>query len=297
MALFLVLALLAQTPALGDTVKPAALPGTDRHGLGEEEITGQVDVRVTDTKIFFAPQINPFSPIADLLIPDSYVFDDALYKTLDSVTVPHHFIGSSYLRVPVEKDFIYGDIMVFLPTFEKRVATWELVVSNSLGETVRRVTRKGHPPAVMSWDGRTDNGDAIITGEIYSFTFNAYDSQGNQTRIPGTPRRINAMVYRRDNETTVSLAADQIFGARSTRLLEGAAVRLDETANIIREQFHKEVVVYVYSEQEQLSTDRCNVIRQEIGRRLVLPEGTLKVAPRFIPGLEPKFSKVEVKIL
>ena len=149
----------------------------------------------------------------------------------------------------------------------------------------------------MSWDGRTDNGEAIITGEIYSFTFNAYDAQGNQTRIPGTPRRINAMVYERDNETTISLAADQIFGDRSTQLLAEASLKLDEATNIIRERFRKEVVVYVYSEQERLSTDRCNVMRQEIGRRLVLPEGTLKVAPRFIPGLQPKFSKIEIKIL
>ena len=141
MILLIVLALLSQVPEAGDAVEPTVPPTANRHGLGEEEITGQVDIRVTDTKIFFAPQLNPFSPIEDLLIPDNYVFDDALYNTVDSMTVPHRFIGSSYLRVPVEKDFIYGDIMVFLPTFEKRVATWELVVSNSLGEAVRRVNR------------------------------------------------------------------------------------------------------------------------------------------------------------
>jgi hypothetical protein len=288
--------LLAQAPA-NDSPPAAERPTGDRHGLGEEVITAQAEVKINDIKYYFAPQIDPFSPINDLLVPDDYVFDEALYHTVDSLTIPHHFTRSSYLRVPLERDFIYGDIMVFLPAFEKRVATWELVVSNSLGETVRRVTRRGHPPALMSWDGRTDDGEPITTGEVYSFTFNAYDAQGNQTRIPGEPRRINGLVTQQDNEWVVSVAADQIFADGSARLLDGAGIRLDEAANIVREKYKKEVVAYVYTEQEKLSTERVNVIKAELARRLVLPEGALKVAPRFIPGLKPKFSKVEIHVL
>jgi hypothetical protein len=285
--LLLILALLAQTP-------PTTGNAGGHHGLGEEEITGEAEVLITDRKLAFAPQIDPFSPIQDLLLPDSYVFDEALSRTADSLAVPHRFISSSYLRVPVERDFIYGDIMVFLPTFEKRVATWELDISNSLGETVRRVTRRGQPPATISWDGRTDSGEPIATGDIYSFTFSAYDAQGNQTRLPGAPRRVDAMVFRDDKEASINIAAERLFEDGTVRLLPDAGRRLDEAANIIRESFRKEVVVYVYSEMEQLSTDRCNAMRAEISRRLVLPRGALSVAPRFIPGLKPKFSKVEI---
>ncbi|MBN2537479.1 hypothetical protein JXB37_04280 [candidate division WOR-3 bacterium] len=290
--LFLAL-LLGQAPVDG---APAATPG-DRHGLGEEVITAQAEVKIADIKYYFAPQIDPFSPINDLLVPDDFVFDEALYRTIDSLTVPHHFTRSSYLRVPVERDFIYNDIMVFLPSFERRVATWELVVSNSMGETVRRVSHRGHPPAMMSWDGRDDSGEPIATGEVYSFTFNAYDAQGNQTRIPGEPRRINGLVSQQGNEWVVSIAADRLFVEGNSRLLGDAGPRLDEAANIIREKYRKEVVAYVYSEQERLSTERVNVIKAELARRLVLPEGVLKVAPRFIPGLKPKLSKVEIHIL
>lgn len=287
--LILTLALLAQP-------LPSPSPASGQHGLGEEEITGEAAVLITDHKLFFAPRIDPFSPIQDLLLPDSYVFDNALARTVDSLTIPHRHINSSYLRVPVERDFIYGDIMVFLPSFEKRVATWELEMSNSLGETVRRVRQRGQPPATISWDGRTDNGEPITTGDIYSFTFNAYDAQGNQTRLPGTPRRIDAMVFHDGKETTIAIAADRIFATGSSQLLSDASPRLDEAANIIRENLRNEVVVYVYTEQERLSNDRCNVIRDALAARVVLPPGALSVAPRFIPGLQPKFSKISIHV-
>jgi len=301
---------LAPAPAQPESTKPAKPDATavskpdtaakkpsDSHAIGEEVITGEAEVKINDTKIWFPPQIDPFTPVNNLLTPESYVLDEALYQSVDSMTIPHHFIHSSYLRVPVERNFIYGDIMVFLPSFESRVATWELVVANSLGETVRRVSGKGQPPAILSWDGKTDNAEAIATGEVYSFTFNAYDAQGNQTRIPGQPQRINGMVYNQHDEWVVAIAADQLFSGDGTQLQEQAAERLDEAANIVKEKFKKEVVVYVYSEQEKLSSERCRIMKSELGRRVVLPAEALKAAPRFIPGLQPKFSKVEIHIL
>jgi hypothetical protein len=269
----------------------------DAHGLGEEVISGQSEVRITDTKTCFPPQIDPFAPVNSLLAPETYVLDDALYRSVDSMTIPQQFIHSSYLRVPLERGFIYGDIMLFLPSFDNRVAAWELVVANSLGETVRRVSRKGQPPAVLSWDGKSDKGEVIATGEVYSFTFNAYDARGNQTRIPGAPQRINAIAYQQDNEWVVAIAADQVFADGSSQLLEPAALRLDEAANVVKEHFRREIVVYVYTEQEKLSTDRCRVMQAELGRRVVLPREALKVAPRFIPGLQPKFSKIEIHVI
>jgi len=285
------------TTARPDTTAPRPAKPGDTHGLGEEVISGSADVKITDTKTYFPPQIDPFSPINDVLAPETYVLDEALYRSVDSMTVPQQFTRSSFLRVPLERNFIYGDIMLFLPSFESRVSSWELVVANSLGETVRRIARKGQPPAVITWDGKSEKGEAIATGEVYSFTFSAYDARGNQTRLPGTPQRINAMSYQGDNEWIVAIATDQIFAEGGSQLLDVAPARIDEAANIVKEKFKKEVVVYVYTEQEKLSTDRCRVLQDEIARRVVLPREALKVAPRFIPGLQPKFSKIEIHIL
>jgi flagellar motor protein MotB len=308
MTLLLAALLLAQplTPAPAKPESAAARPEStaarpatsgDQHAIGEEVIKGETEVKIQDMKPYFAPQIDPFSPVNELLAPENYVLDDALYRSVDSMTIHQHFAHSSYLRVPLERNFIYGDMMVFLPSFEQRVATWDLVVSNSLGETVRRVTRKGQPPAVITWDGKTDTGEPIAPGEVYSFTFNAYDAQGNQTRIPGTPQRVNGMVQQIGDEWVISIAADQLFVEGGAQLLEAAGPRLDETANIVKEKFKKQVVVYVYTEQERLSAERCRVMQAELSRRMVLPNEALKVAPRFVPGLQPKLSKVEIHIL
>ena len=269
----------------------------DQHAIGEEVIKGETEVRIGDVKPYFPPQIDPFAPVNELLAPESYVLDDALYHSVDSMTIPQHFAHSSYLRIPVERNFIYGDMMVFLPSFEQRVATWNLEVSSSLGETVRRIAHKGQPPAVITWDGKTDEGEPIAPGEVYSFTFNAYDAQGNHTRIPGTPQRVNGIVQQVGEEWVVSIAADQIFAEGGAQLIEQAALRLDEAANVVKEKFKNQVVVYVYTEQERLSAERCRVVQVELGRRVVLPAEALQVVPRFVPGLQPKLSKIEIRVL
>jgi flagellar motor protein MotB len=284
------------TAAKPDSTARTAKP-TDEHGLGEVGITAQADMKIADLKPYFAPQIDPFGPVDEMLTSETYVLDDALYHSVDSMTIPQHFTHSSYLRSPVEKNLIYGDIMVFLPSFETRVATWDLVVSNSLGETVRRVTRKGQPPAVITWDGKTESGEGIVPGEVYSFTFNAYDAQGNQTRIPGTPQRVNGLVQNIGDEWVISIAADQLFGDNNAVLLDQAIPILDEVGNLVKERFKKQVVVYVYSEMEKVSAERCRVMQAELARRVVLPPEALKTAPRFVPGLQPKASKIEVHVL
>ena len=286
----------APAAARPETTASRPTQSGDQHAIGEEVIKGETEVKIKDMKPYFPPQIDPFSPVNELLAPKSYVLDDALYHSVDSMTIPQHFAHSSYLRVPTERNLIYGDMMVFLPSFEQRVANWELVVSNSLGETVRRIARKGQPPAVIVWDGKTDAGEPIAPGEVYSFTFNAYDAQGNQTRIPGTPQRVNGVVQQFGEEWVVSIAADQVFAEGGAQLLEQAAPRLDEAANVVKEKFKNQVVVYVYTEQERLSAERCRVIEGELTRRVVLPDGALRVVPRFVPGLQPKLSKIEIRI-
>lgn len=270
--------------------------------LGEEVITGAATFKITDSKIYFPPMIDPLGPVNELLKSDEYIFDEKLASEINSKTIPLQILRSSFLRVPLRREFFYGDVLLFIPKFEKSVASWELVISNSLGETVRRITRKGNPPPIISWDGRTDSKDMVITGEIYTFTFNAYDALGNQTRIPGKPQKISGIVYEEKGETIITIAGDEIFQRGSEQFTLQAESRIVEATNVIKERFKsrksggKEIVIYVYSENEELSLKRCNILSNEFSKRMVLPSERLKVAPRFIPGLQPKFSKVEIRI-
>lgn len=277
------------------------------HTLGEELVTGAAEMKITDQKIFLIPRFDPWNTVSDLFALESYVFDDELLRAVDSLLALRHFIRSSFLRVPVEMSLPLEDILIFFPSFEKRVANWELVIANSLGETVRRIEGKGQPPAAITWDGLSDDGQPVPTGDVYTFTFNAFDARGNQTRIPCEPMKINAVSYQKDKEWIVSIAADQFFLPEGSRLASSASVRLDEIGNYIKERLSvrrkadsgmqkAEVVVYVYSENEALSFDRCKVMEAEIERRVVLPKDALKVVPKFIPGLQPKYSRIEIHI-
>jgi hypothetical protein len=136
----------------------------------------------------------------------------------------------------------------------------------------------------------------MITGEVYNFTFYAYDALGNQTRITGKPQRVSGIVYQDKDEWIITIAGEVIFKRGSSEFTDFAKLRIDEVANIVKEKFKKEVVIYVYTETETLSRARCNILQKEILSRIVLPKEALAVAPRFILGLQPKYSKIEIHI-
>lgn len=286
---------------------PDSPPPSSGHTLGEELITGAAEIKITDQKIPLLPRFDPWNTVSDLFALESYIFDDELLKAVDSLLVVRHFIRSSFLRVPVAMSLPSEDILIFFPVFEKRVANWELDIANSLGETVRRIKGKGQPPAAVTWDGLTDDGQPVPTGDVYTFTFNACDARGNQTRIPCEPMKINAVTYQKDSGWILSIAADHLFLSEGYQLTPDAGQRLDEIGNYIKERLstrrkadsgieRAEVVVQVYTENEALSFNRCKVMEAEIGRRVVLPRDGLKVVPKFIPGLVPKYSRIEIHI-
>jgi flagellar motor protein MotB len=267
-----------------------------QHEIGEEVISGQAQMIIEDGKIYTTPLIDPFEPLQDLLKSDKYVFDDKFYDDIDRVTIPNQFLHSSYLRLPVEQEIITGDVLLFLPKFETSVANWELVITNSLGATVRRISKKGSPPALISWDGRTETGEMLITGEVYNFTFYAYDALGNQTRINGKPQRISGIVYQDREEWIITIAGEAIFNRGNSEFTDQARLRINEAANIVKEKFKNQVIIYVYTENEPLSQARCDILKKEISSRIVLPKEALAVVPRFIPGLQSKYSKIEIHI-
>ncbi len=266
------------------------------HSIGEEVISGEAQMKVDDLKIYSTPLIDPFGPLENLLKSDQYVFDDNIYDDIDKATIPTQLLHSSYLRLPVDQEFISGDVLVFLPKFESRVAKWELIISNSLGETVRKLAGYGTPNALISWDGRTDNGEMVITGEVYNFTFYAYDALGNQTRISGKPQRISGIIYQGKMEWIITIAGDILFERTTVEYVEGAKRRIDEAVNLIREKYSKELIIYIYTENELLSQARCEILKKEVLSRMVIPNDAIAVVPRFIPGLQPKYSKVEIHI-
>lgn len=268
----------------------------DEHIIGEEIIKGEAALKIEDRKIYLYPEFKLFTPLDSIIFSDRYIFDEKLYATIDELNTPILYLHSEYLRIPLVTRLMYGNIALFIPRFEKTLSSWELIITDANGETVRRYAERGLPPPSIFWDGRTDKGEICNMGEVYNYVFTAFDAVGNPTRITGRSYRFNGITYDEQDSKIVAVAASVLFKEKSNYLSVEAVSYLDEISNIIKEEFKKEVVIYSYAESEPLAKSRGEIIMAEITKRTVLPEEAIKTAPRFIPGLQPKYSKIEVVI-
>jgi hypothetical protein len=288
MIFLMILALVAQQDTL---IAPKS-----EHEIGEEVIKGTIKMTIQDPKLYLYPPIKPFAPLESIISQEKYIFDDKLYAAIDAMNTPILYLHSEYLRIPLVSRLMYGNIALFVPRFEKTVSSWELVITDANGQVVRRYAQRGLPPSSLFWDGRTDNGEMCNMGEVYNYVFTAFDAIGNQTRIPGRSYTFNGVVYEEKNTKTIAVSSGVLFNEGSQVLVRDANLYLDEIANIIKDSYKKEVVIYSYSESEALAKSRGEVIMNEIINRAVLPSKAIKTAPRFIPGLLPKYSKIEVVV-
>ncbi|MEO0102475.1 MAG: FlgD immunoglobulin-like domain containing protein [candidate division WOR-3 bacterium] len=279
-----------------DTLKSDTTKAKRPYEIGEEVIRGEKPYLITERKIFAAPRFNPFLLIEERLKPAGYIYDEKLYYTIDSLTIPSLFISSNYLRVPVKKRFIYGDVLILFPHFERTVTSWRLIIFDSQGEEVKRMEKRGMPPATVIWDGRKNTGEVITPGEIYSFSFSAYDAIGNETKIFGEPLKIPGIFYEEKGEKIIAIAAREVFQEGGQELTPQAKEILDEAANLVKENFKKEITCFVYSHKEELLPGWVEIMEKELQKRILLPKGAIATTPRFLPGLAPKYSKIEIII-
>jgi hypothetical protein len=272
------------------------LSQTSGHDIGEEVIKGEAELKIQDRKITLNPALDPFAPLDSIISQEKYIFDEKLYATIDALNTPILYLHSEYLRVPLVSRFMYGSIALFVPRFEKTVASWELLITDTNGDIVRKYAERGLPPPSISWDGRTDKGEMCNMGEIYNYVFTAFDAVGNPTRISGRSYTFNGIVYDEQKSKIIAVASSVLFSGESSAFNAEAADYLDEIANVIKDNFKKEVVVFSYSQSESIAKSRGTAVMNKIIERVVLPEEGIKTAPRFIPGLEPKYSKIEIVV-
>jgi hypothetical protein len=272
------------------------LSQTSGHDIGEEVIKGEAEMKIQDRKITLNPELKPFAPLDSIISQERYIFDEKLYATIDALNTPILYLHSEYLRVPLVSRFMYGSIALFVPRFEKTVASWELLITDTNGNVVRKYAERGLPPPSISWDGRTEKKEMCNMGEIYNYVFTAFDAVGNPTRISGRSYKFNGIVYDEQKSKIIAVASSVLFSGESAALNAEAPDYLDEIANVIKDSFKKEVVIFSYSQSENLAKSRGASVMNEIITRVVLPEEGIKTAPRFIPGLEPKYSKIEIVV-
>jgi hypothetical protein len=266
------------------------------HDIGEEIIKGEAEFKITDRKIALFPELKPFAPLDSMISQERYIFDKSLYATIDALNTPILYLHSEYLRIPLVTRLMYGSIALFIPRFEKTISSWELVITDANGDVMRRFAERGLPPPSISWNGRTDDGQMCNMGDVYNYVFSAFDAVGNPTRIGGRSYRFNGIVYDEKETKIIAIASSVLFRENSHYFSPEAGEYLDEVANVIKDNFKKEVVVYSYSQSETLAKSQGSAVLEELVERVVLPDEAIKTAPRFIPGLKPKYSKIEIVV-
>ena len=131
------------------------------------------------------------------------------------------------------------------------VASWQLAVVNSKGETVFARDGSGAPPEVIEWDGVRDNGKLISGNEVYNYQLTLSSAEGqaltSSKRLFGVNRR---------NSVSLHLAGGAfITGAHE--LTQKAQALLTETAEAIRAYPDETIVISGHT--DSVGTEESNM--------------------------------------
>jgi len=299
----------AQTPSPATGTSPAgtvaapARPDTSQqstqpYDMGAEVVKVLQQMKIEEPKPKFFPTVDPYDPINTALRTDKYVYDERLYDNIDSSGGPEFTLASGYFRRPVVERFGTLPMPVNSPDFGGKVADWDLVISNSAGENVRRISGAGNPPQIINWDGTDDRGTMLATGETYSFTFYSTDAAGHQVRVPGQPQRISGLLYqdRSADDWVTTMACDEVFVPGGTFFTDNAPDWFDAIGNVINEKFHSQVNIYVYSEKQSLAQDRTDLLLAQLRQRVLLPGDAVKAVPVTLSESDARLSRIEIQI-
>ncbi len=189
---------------------------------------------------------------------------------------------SRYLACPWMMNFRGGKVVVFRHRV-KEAGEWSLVISNSLGDTVRIMEDKGELPEEIVWDGLNDDGIPAQPGLLYSYTVELENDRGNISHIPGRGFRLPPYAVERDDQLILMFSPDQLqgkgnrswqTGLTSSMLLTEASSRLNQI-----ESPDGEVIVEVNARDRSKARSICEGVVKAL-RTLVI-NGSERVSSGF----------------
>jgi len=131
---------------------------------------------------------------------------------------------SPYAPHPWLNAYTDGPVARFTPDMDG-VASWQLQVVDSRGQTAMIFAGEDNPPTMIPWDGQRLDGTPAAPGYTYSYVLEAWDNAGNRRRIVGEGFQLPA--YRRDDtagpEFLVSGAQWQQDGSKQAGARRGGS--------------------------------------------------------------------------
>lgn len=124
----------------------------------------------------------------------------------------------------------------------KKLSKWKFEIFRSNGSLFRTIEGEGNPPETVAWDGRGDNGDMLIPGHNYAYSFTPTDKAGNKRVFPGQNFSVEAAYVNMDSLLWIGIADSKLFSYDGIGLLKSADEFAQEVASLFRYYSKKELI-------------------------------------------------------
>ncbi len=194
-------------------------------------------------------------------IPDRIFWSSVEWKYNDGK--PTSTLFDCKLTSPELCQIIPAPAKVFHLNF-KDLASWKINVFTSDGQNFRSLSGEGDPPKSISWDGRGTDGNPLVPGEHYSYSFTATDKAGNRRTFPGEAFIVPALYLTSEKGIWIGLSYSSLFSPEGYGLARSADDIAKELVNFVY-YFSKEGKITVHSNHPD--TDKfLNMLAPKLGR-------------------------------
>jgi len=285
MKLIIIFFLIFQTDTLPKREKP--------YEIGEEVITGEKKMIINEMKILKIPPIDPFSLIGEKFSQKDIELNNEVFNYLDSNFLPLFLLNFPYLRIPIKKELLKENLIIFLPDIQKGAKNWSLNIYSQDGKIVKKIAQDGEPPKAIYWDLKTDDNNYLNVGELYYGIFLVSDFLGNETKILIPHFSFDGIIYNERDKKVILINTQKIF----TQEQEEGKTIIEEIANLIKKEMPKEVIINLYRKDERNLLTEIKILEEEIRRRVPLDKEKLKSFPHFQRNIFEKIDKIEILLL
>ena len=154
--------------------------------------------------------------------------------------------GDPKLIKPNQKDaLIIPATFTFFAQDRNKVAKWQFVIWDYNKKIFHSTSGTGEPPLSYIWDGKGVNNQYVQTGEVYYYSFVAFDSVGNRAQ---TPTQAVVVLLK---EIKLSFASDALFDLGKADVKISAYSVLKTMKDVIDKNPESDIMVAGYTDNIQ----------------------------------------------